>query len=112
VRTPENFMGEVSEMLQLEGVLQSADEVMEALADGAVLKAMHPYYSEVHWVKRVGDAVVERVVDSATGEILPSASFRPHFYALLVDNAIETGWLFCVVGEDIDVTRLFGGEQE
>ena len=112
MRTPEIFMGEVSEMLQLEGALQDADEVMEALADGAVLKAMHPYYSEVHWIKRVGDAVVERVVDSATGEILPPASFGPHIYALLVDNAIETGWLFCVVGEDVDVTRLFGGEQK
>jgi len=112
VRTPEIFIGEVSEMLQLEGVLQDADEVMEALADGAVLKAMHPYYSEVHWIKRVGDAMVERVVDSATGEILPPVSFGPHTYALLVDNAIETGWLFCVVGEDVDVTRLFGDEQE
>jgi hypothetical protein len=30
-------------MLRLEGVLKDADEVMEALADGAVLKAMHPY---------------------------------------------------------------------
>ena len=54
MRTPEIFMSEVSDMsqLQLEGVLQDADEVMEALADGAVLRAMHPYYSEVHWAKR------------------------------------------------------------
>ena len=98
--------------LQLEGVLQDADEVMEALIDGAIVKAVHLYYPEVHWAKLEGDQVIERVVNSATGEILPSASFRPHFYALLVDNAIETGWLFCVVGEDVDVTRLFGGEQE
>jgi len=99
--------------LQLEGVLQDADEVMEALADGAVVKAVYLYHPEVHWAKLDGDRVIERVVNSATGEVLPPAApFRPHFYALLVDNAIETGWLFCVVGEDVGVTRLFGGEQE
>jgi hypothetical protein len=112
VRTPEIFMGEVSEMLQLEGVLQSADEVMETLINSAIVKSVHLYYPEVHWAKLEGDQVIERVVNSATGEILPPASFGPHTYALLADNAIETGWLFCVVGEDVDVTRLFGGEQE
>jgi hypothetical protein len=112
VRTPEIFMGEVSEMLQLEGVLQSADEVMETLINGAIVKSVHLYYPEVHWAKLEGDQVIERVVNSATGEVLPPVSFGPHTYALLVDNAIETGWLFCVVGEDVDVTRLFGGEQE
>ena len=98
--------------LRLEGVLKDADEVMEALIDGAIVKSVHLYYPEVHWAKLEGDQVIERVVNSATGEILPPVSFGPHFYALLVDNAIETGWLFCVVGGDVDVTRLFRGEQE
>jgi hypothetical protein len=92
-------MGEVSDMtqLQLEGVLQDADEVMEALADGAVVKAVHLYYPEVHWAKLDGDRVIERIVDSATGEILlPEVSFGPCHYALLVQDAIETGWLFSV----------------
>jgi len=99
-------------MLKLEGVLQDADEVIEALINGAIVKSVHLYYPEVHWAKLEGDQVIERVVNSATGEVLPPVSFGPHTYALLVDNAIETGWLFCVVGEDVDVTRLFGGEQE
>ena len=99
-------------MLKLEGVPQDADEVMETLINGAIVKSVHLYYPEVHWAKLEGDQVIERVVNSATGEVLPPVSFGPHTYALLVDNAIETGWLFCVVGEDVDVTRLFGGEQE
>jgi hypothetical protein len=41
--------------LRLEGVLQDADEVMEALADGAIVKAVHLYYPEVHWAKLDGD---------------------------------------------------------
>jgi hypothetical protein len=84
-------------MLRLEGVLKDADEVMEALADGAVVKAVHLYYPEVHWAKLDGDRVIERIVDSATGEIvLPEVSFGWHHYALLVQDAIETGWLFSV----------------
>jgi hypothetical protein len=111
VRTPEIFMGEVSDMtqLRLEGVLKDVDAVMKALASGAVVKAVHLYYPEVHWAKLNGDRVIERIVDSATGEILlPEVSFGPHHYALLVQDAIETGWLFSVAG--VDVTQVFGGE--
>jgi hypothetical protein len=114
VRTPEIFMGEVSDMsqLRLEGVLKDADEVMEALADGAVVKAVHLYYPEVHWAKLDGDRVIERVVNSATGEILlPEVSFGKYHYALLVKDAIETGWLFSVPEAEA-VEKVFGGEQE
>ena len=98
--------------LQLEGVLQDADEVMEALADGAVVKAVHLYYPEVHWAKLDGDRVIERIVDSATGEILlPKVSFGPCHYALLVQDAIETGWLFSVPEAEA-AEKVFGGEQE
>jgi hypothetical protein len=113
VRTPEIFIGEVSEMLKLEGVLQDADEVMEALTDGAVVKAMHPYYSEVHWARLDGDQVIERVVNSATGEVLPPVRFNPYWFAELVENALEFGWIFCVAPDDVvDFSRLFGGKQE
>jgi hypothetical protein len=113
VRTPEIFMGEVSDMtqLRLEGVLKDVDEVMEALADGAVVKAVHLYYSEVHWAKLDGDRVIERIVNSATGEILlPEVSFGPCHYALLVQDAIETGWLFSVPEAEA-AERVFGGER-
>jgi hypothetical protein len=113
VRTPEIFMGEVSEMLQLEGVLQSADEVMETLINGAIVKSVHLYYPEVHWAKLEGDQVIERVVNSATGKVLPPVRFNPYWFAELVKNALEFGWIFCVAPDDVvDFSSLFGGEQE
>jgi hypothetical protein len=110
VRTPEIFMGEVSEM-KLEGILREVDEVMNALSEGKVVKAVHPYYSEVHWARKVDSSVVEKVIDSATGEILlPEVSFGQCHYALLVQDAIETGWLFSVPEAEA-AERVFGGEQ-
>jgi hypothetical protein len=111
VRTPEIFMGEVSEM-KLEGILREVDEVMNALSEGKVVKAVHPYYNEVHWARKVDSSVVEKVIDSVTGEILlPEVSFGQYHYALLVQDAIETGWLFSVPEAEA-VEKVFGGEQE
>jgi len=94
------------------GILRGVDEVMDALSAGKVVKAVHPYYSEVHWAYKVASAVVEKVIDSATGEILlPEVSFGQHHYALLVQDAIETGWLFSVPEAEA-VEKVFGGEQE
>ena len=58
MRTPEIFMGEVSRMLKLEGILREVDEVMNALSEGKVVKAVHPCYSEVHWARKVNSSVV------------------------------------------------------
>jgi hypothetical protein len=98
-------------MLKLEGILREVDEVMNALSEGKVVKAVHPYYSEVHWARKVNSAaVVEKVVDSATGEILlPEVWFGQYHYALLVQDAIETGWLFSVPEAEA-VEKVFGSE--
>jgi hypothetical protein len=100
-------------MLKLEGILREVDEVMNALSEGKVVKAVHPCYSEVHWARKVNSSsVVEKVVDSATGEILlPEVWFGQYHYALLVQDAIETGWLFSVPEAEA-VEKVFGGEQE
>jgi hypothetical protein len=100
-------------MLKLEGILREVDEVMNALSEGKVVKAVHPYYSEVQWARKVNSSsVVEKVVDSATGEILlPEVWFGQYHYALLVQDAIETGWLFSVPEAEA-VEKVFGGEQE
>jgi len=98
--------------MKLEGILREVDEVLNALSEGKVVKAVHPCYSEVHWARKVDSSVVERIIDSATGEIvLPEVSFGQHHYALLVQDAIETGWLFSVPEAEA-VEKVFGGEQE
>jgi hypothetical protein len=110
VRTPEVLWTEVSEMERV-GILRGVDEVMNALSAGEVVKAVHPYYSEVHWARKVASSVVEKVVDPATGEILlPEVSFGQHHYALLVQDAIETGWLFSVPEAEA-AERVFGEQR-
>jgi hypothetical protein len=93
------------------GILRGVDEVMNALSAGEVVKAVHPYHSEVHWARKVASSVVEKVVDSATGGILlPEVSFGQHHYALLVQDAIETGWLFSVPEAEA-AERVFGEQR-
>jgi hypothetical protein len=112
VRTPEIFYGGECKVLKLEGILREVDEVLNALSEGKVVRAVHPYYSEVHWARKVGSSVVERIIDSATGEVLLSeVSFGQCHYALLVQDAIETGWLFSVPDAEA-AERVFGGEQK
>jgi hypothetical protein len=39
--------------------------------------------------------------------------FNPYWFAELVENALEFGWIFCVAPDDVvDFSSLFGGEQE
>jgi len=88
-----------------------AERVLEELLAGKVVRLIHLKHPEVHWAKFDREkGVIEKVVDSRTGETFGPLEFRKfQDYYELLGRAIASGWIAVVT--NIQPEAILGGER-
>lgn len=92
--------------------LNEAERILDALLAGRVVRFVHLRHPEVHWAMwdRERDCVVEKVVNSLTGETFGPFEFRKfQDYYELLGRTIASGWIAVVT--NFQPEEILGGER-